>query len=48
MNVTNPDIEAYRLYRLYIFYRLPALITLDWSDGTDEVKSEAAFRDNLI
>lgn len=39
MNVSSPDLDAYRLYRLYIFYRLPDLITLDWADGTDEVGS---------
>jgi hypothetical protein len=31
------DMEAIRLYRMYIIYRMPLLKTLDWSAVEDEV-----------
>jgi hypothetical protein len=34
----RPDMEAVRLYRLYIIYRMPTLKTVDWSDVTEEVR----------
>lgn len=41
MNVVSPDEEGNRLYRLYVFYRLPNLLTLDWADGTETVITRA-------
>jgi len=36
MDIVNPDIEAIRLYRLYVLYRFPQLQALDFGDVTDE------------
>ena len=37
MNIADPDIEACRLYRLYVLYRLPQLEVLDCSQVSVEV-----------
>lgn len=33
----SPDLEALRLYRMYILYRYPLLEILDWTEVSEEV-----------
>lgn len=44
MDIKEPDLEAIRMYRLYIIYRLPQLIILDFSDITETERKEAKLR----
>lgn len=37
MNITDPDVEAIRLYRMYIIFRLPQLLVLDCTAVTPQV-----------
>jgi len=44
MDIVNPDLEAIRLYRLYVLYRVPQLLVLDWENVTKEEREEARRR----
>ena len=44
MDIKEPDLEAIRMYRLYIIYRLPQLFILDFSDITETERKEAKLR----
>eukprot|EP01041_Mallomonas_annulata_P002852 gene2852-5610_t len=44
MNISNPDIESIRLYRIYIIYRLPNLIMLDCEKISYEERQQAKLR----
>jgi predicted secreted protein len=44
MDIKEPDLEAIRMYRLYIIYRLPKLSILDFSDITESERTEAKLR----
>ena len=44
MDIKEPDLEAIRMYRLYVIYRLPQLVILDFSDITDTERKEAKLR----
>lgn len=37
MDIKRPDMEACRLYRTYVVFRAPQLVTVDGVDVTDEV-----------
>jgi Leucine-rich repeat (LRR) protein len=37
LDISQPDLEACRLYRSYVLYRLPSLRVLDCADVTKEV-----------
>lgn len=37
MDIQRPDMEACRLYRTYVVFRAPQLITVDGVDVTDKV-----------
>lgn len=39
MDIQRPDMEACRLYRTYVVFRAPQLITVDGIDVTEEVRS---------
>jgi hypothetical protein len=41
MNLNAPDLDAIRLYRLYILHRLPQLVALDWSEVNENVRLES-------
>ena len=44
MDIVNPDLEAIRLYRLYVLYRYPKLVVLDFEHVTEEERAEAKIR----
>jgi len=44
MDIVNPDLEAIRLYRLYVLYRYPQLQMLDCEHVTNEERAEAKIR----
>jgi hypothetical protein len=44
MDVVSPDLEACRLYRLYVLHRLPQLLVLDWEPVTADERAEAKIR----
>lgn len=37
MDVKRPDMEACRMYRTYVVFRAPQLVTVDGVDVTEEV-----------
>lgn len=37
MDIQRPDMEACRMYRTYVVFRAPQLVTVDGVDVTDEV-----------
>lgn len=37
MDIQRPDMEACRLYRTYVVFRAPQLVTVDGVDVTEEV-----------
>lgn len=37
MDIQRPDMEACRLYRTYVVFRAPQLVTVDGIDVTEEV-----------
>lgn len=44
IDIVNPDIEAIRLYRLYVLYRYPQLLVLDCENVADAERDEAKRR----
>lgn len=44
MDIVNPDLEAIRLYRLYVLYRFPQLRMIDWEEVTEAEREEAKRR----
>jgi len=44
MDIVNPDLEAIRLYRLYVLFRCPGLLELDCQRVSDEERAEARIR----
>lgn len=38
MDIQRPDMEACRLYRTYVVFRAPQLVTVDGVDVTEEVR----------
>ncbi|CAM9765207.1 unnamed protein product, partial [Heterosigma akashiwo] len=47
MDIFTPDLEACRLYRLYVLYRAPHLKTLDSTAVTDQERRDAAMRGSM-
>ena len=44
MNITEPDVEANKLFRLYVLYRKPQLQILDVEAVTERERKEASVR----
>ncbi|CAM9181900.1 unnamed protein product [Ascophyllum nodosum] len=44
MDIQRPDMEACRLYRTYVVFRAPQLVTVDGTDVTEEERRNAALR----
>ena len=44
MDIANPDLEAIRLYRLYVLFRFPQLRMIDWEEVTESERDEAKRR----
>ncbi|CAM9136681.1 unnamed protein product [Pylaiella littoralis] len=44
MDIKRPDMEACRMYRTYVVFRAPQLVTVDGVDVTEEERRDAAVR----